>query len=109
MAKIAAMDRTRQVTKAPDRRTLTFAERGDLAGIPVFAMYGMPGCRLNRHPDAALVRSTGAWMINYDRPGYGGPQAALETATGTRRHLRQFRKLTTPGLSLRRPQRIRGK
>lgn len=66
------MDRTRQVTKAPDGRTLTFAERGDLAGIPVFAMHGTPGCRLNRHPDAALVRSTGARVISYDRPGYGG-------------------------------------
>lgn len=72
MAKIAAMDRTRQVTKAPDGRTLTFAEWGDLAGVPVFAMHGTPGCRLNRHPSAALVRSTRAWVISYDRPGYGG-------------------------------------
>jgi pimeloyl-ACP methyl ester carboxylesterase len=35
-------------------------------------MHGTPGCRLNHHPDAALVRSTGARVISYDRPGYGG-------------------------------------
>ena len=77
MAKIAAMGRTRQVTKAPDGRTLTFAEWGDLAGVPVFALHGTPGCRLNRHPNAALVRSTGAWVISYDRPGYGGSDRPL--------------------------------
>jgi pimeloyl-ACP methyl ester carboxylesterase len=70
--KITIVDRTCQVTRAPDGRTLTFAEWGDLGGSPVFALHGTPGCRLNRHPNNELVRSTGARMITYDRAGYGG-------------------------------------
>jgi len=66
------MDRTSQVTQAADGRTLTFAERGDLSGSPVITLHGTPGCRLNRHPNEELVRSTGARMISYDRAGYGG-------------------------------------
>ncbi|MGH3223988.1 MAG: alpha/beta fold hydrolase, partial [Streptosporangiaceae bacterium] len=72
LARIAAMDRTRQVAKAADGRTLVFAEWGDLSGRPVFSMHGMPGCRLNRRRNADLFRSTGAREICYDRPGYGG-------------------------------------
>jgi pimeloyl-ACP methyl ester carboxylesterase len=49
-----------------------FAEWGDPDGVPVFALHGTPGCRLARHPDADLMRSTGARFITYDRPGYGG-------------------------------------
>jgi pimeloyl-ACP methyl ester carboxylesterase len=63
---------TIRFTQAPDGRKLAFAEWGDPSGNPVFILHGTPGCRLNRHPDAALVRSTGAHMITYDRPGYGG-------------------------------------
>jgi len=69
---ILAMDRTNQVAQAADGRTLTFAERGDLSGSPVLSLHGTPGCRLNRHPNEELVRSAGARMITYDRPGYGG-------------------------------------
>lgn len=66
------MDRTSQVATTTDHRALMFAEWGDLEGSPVFALHGTPGCRLNRHPDEELVRSTGARVITYDRPGYGG-------------------------------------
>jgi pimeloyl-ACP methyl ester carboxylesterase len=66
------VDRTRQIAEAPDGRTLTFAEWGDPSGSPVFALHGTPGCRLNRHPDDELIRSTGARLITYDRAGYGG-------------------------------------
>jgi pimeloyl-ACP methyl ester carboxylesterase len=66
------MDRTAQVTKAPDGRTIMFAEWGDPDGKPIFALHGTPGCRLNRHPDDDVVRSTGARVITYDRAGYGG-------------------------------------
>jgi len=66
------MDRTSQATKAPDGRTLIFAEWGDLSGNPVFALPGTPGCRLTRYPNAELVRSAGVRMITHDRPGYGG-------------------------------------
>ncbi len=49
-----------------------FAEWGDLDGKPVFALHGTPGCRLNRHPNDELVRSTGVRVVTYDRAGYGG-------------------------------------
>lgn len=65
------MDRTCQFARAPDGRTLTFAEWGNLDGRPVFLLHGTPGCRLARHPNEELVRSTGARMITYDRAGYG--------------------------------------
>jgi pimeloyl-ACP methyl ester carboxylesterase len=66
------VDRSQQVTQAPDGRRLVFAEWGDLDGSPVFALHGTPGCRLLRHPDEGLIASTGARLITYDRPGYGG-------------------------------------
>jgi pimeloyl-ACP methyl ester carboxylesterase len=49
-----------------------FAEWGDPKGHPVFHLHGTPNCRLNRHPNQELVRSTGVRLITYDRPGYGG-------------------------------------
>lgn len=67
-----AVDRCAQTTTAPDGRILMFAEWGDLAGSPVFALHGTPSCRLYRHPNEELVRSTGAHLVTYDRPGYGG-------------------------------------
>jgi pimeloyl-ACP methyl ester carboxylesterase len=66
------VDRRAQVTQAADGRTIMFAEWGDLEGAPVFALHGTPGCRLSRHPDQELVRSTGVHVITYDRAGYGG-------------------------------------
>jgi pimeloyl-ACP methyl ester carboxylesterase len=55
----------------PDGRALGYAEWGDPKGSPVFNLHGTPGCRLNRHPDNAMIAATGARMITYDRPGYG--------------------------------------
>jgi pimeloyl-ACP methyl ester carboxylesterase len=49
-----------------------FSEGDDPDGKPVFALHGTPGCRLSRHPNEALVRSTGVRVIRYDRAGYGG-------------------------------------
>lgn len=66
------MDSRTQVAHAPDGRGLTFAEWGDPAGYPVFGLHGTPSSRLDRHPDERLTRSTGARLITYDRPGYGG-------------------------------------
>jgi pimeloyl-ACP methyl ester carboxylesterase len=54
-----------------DGRTLAFTEWGDPDGRPVITCHGTPGCRLNRHPNQKLVRSTGARIIAFDRPGYG--------------------------------------
>ena len=66
------MDRTAQTTTAADGRTVMFAEWGDLQGKPIFLLHGTPGCRLYRHPNEDLMRSTGARIITYDRAGYGG-------------------------------------
>src|SRR3954462_8520610 len=55
----------------PDGRTLAYAEWGDPQGRPIIACHGTPGCRLNRHPNQELVRSTGARVVAFDRPGYG--------------------------------------
>ena len=65
------MTRDAQTTTATDGRTLCFAEWGDPAGFPVFALHGTPGGRLNRHPDESKFAAAGARMITYDRPGYG--------------------------------------
>jgi pimeloyl-ACP methyl ester carboxylesterase len=70
--KFGGVDLTAQIAKADDGRSIMFAEWGDPEGKPVFALHGTPGCRLNRHPNEALVRSTGVRVITYDRPGYGG-------------------------------------
>jgi pimeloyl-ACP methyl ester carboxylesterase len=66
------MDLTTQVTRARDGRSLMFAEWGDPEGQPIFNLHGTPSCRLNRHPNQELVRSTGVRLITYDRAGYGG-------------------------------------
>jgi pimeloyl-ACP methyl ester carboxylesterase len=55
----------------PDGRALAYAEWGDPQGRPIISCHGTPGCRLNRHPNQDLVRSTGARVIAFDRPGYG--------------------------------------
>ena len=55
----------------PDGRQLAYAEWGDPDGRPIVTCHGTPGCRLNRHPNQELVRSTGARVIAFDRPGYG--------------------------------------
>ena len=67
LAKISGVDRSRQVTQAPDGRSLVFAEWGDTDGSPVFALHGTPGCRLLRHPSEELIASTGTRLITYDR------------------------------------------
>jgi pimeloyl-ACP methyl ester carboxylesterase len=57
--------------RTPDGRRLAYAQWGDPDGYPVISCHGTPGCRLNRHPNDDLVRSTGARIVVFDRPGYG--------------------------------------
>jgi pimeloyl-ACP methyl ester carboxylesterase len=54
----------------PDRRSLAFAEFGDLGGKPVFFFHGTPGSRLFRPPDG-ITSSLGVHLVCVDRPGYG--------------------------------------
>ena len=54
-----------------DGRTLGYAEYGDPNGKPVFFFHGLPGSRLQRHPDESIAIGLGARIITIDRPGYG--------------------------------------
>jgi pimeloyl-ACP methyl ester carboxylesterase len=54
-----------------DGRTLGYAEYGDPSGKPVFFFHGLPGSRLQRHPDESIAIELGARIIAIDRPGYG--------------------------------------
>ena len=65
------MTRDAHFTTAADGRVLAFAEWGDPAGSPVFALHGTPGSRLNRHFDESKYAEAGARVITYDRAGYG--------------------------------------
>jgi pimeloyl-ACP methyl ester carboxylesterase len=54
-----------------DGRKLGYAEYGDPSGKPVFFFHGLPGSRLQRHPDDSIAIELGAHIITIDRPGYG--------------------------------------
>ncbi len=54
-----------------DRRWLACAECGDPAGRPVLAFHGLPGSRLQQHPDPGIAAARGARVIHVDRPGFG--------------------------------------
>ncbi|HSD44468.1 MAG: alpha/beta fold hydrolase [Bacteroidota bacterium] len=54
-----------------DGRRIACAERGDPAGRPVFAFHGLPGSRLQQHPDLGLAAAFGVRVIHVDRPGFG--------------------------------------
>jgi pimeloyl-ACP methyl ester carboxylesterase len=67
----AGPDRSVVPVTAHDGRALCAAQWGDQDGVPVFALHGTPGGRLNRHPDPTRYAEAGARVITYDRPGYG--------------------------------------
>lgn len=54
-----------------DGRTLAYAESGDPGGQPVFAFHGLPGSRLQQHPDSGIAAARGIRVIHLDRPGFG--------------------------------------
>lgn len=73
-ATICAMDdlaRRKQSIVVGDGRSVCFAQWGDPEGFPVFVLHGTPGGRLQRHPDESRYVAAGAWVITYDRAGYG--------------------------------------
>jgi pimeloyl-ACP methyl ester carboxylesterase len=55
----------------PSGRRLAYAEAGDPDGVPVVVFHGLPGSRLQQHPDDSIARNAGAWLIHVDRPGFG--------------------------------------
>ena len=57
--------------RLPDGRTLAYGESGDPGGAPVFLFHGLPGSRLQRHPDNSIARRAGARFVHIERPGFG--------------------------------------
>ena len=54
-----------------DGRRLGYAEYGVRAGKPVLFFHGIPGSRLEHHPDQNIVKAHKLRIIAPDRPGYG--------------------------------------
>lgn len=61
--------------RLPDGRQLAWCERGDPGGTVVFAFHGLPGSRLQVHPDESIAYAAGARVIHVDRPGWGQSDA----------------------------------
>lgn len=55
----------------PGGRRLFYHEVGDPSGRPVFLFHGLPGSRIQRHPDDAIAARLGLRLILPDRPGCG--------------------------------------
>jgi pimeloyl-ACP methyl ester carboxylesterase len=55
-----------------DGRTLAWRWWGEPGATPILRLQGMPGSRLNRHPDPSFQRDAGVRYLAADRPGYGG-------------------------------------
>jgi pimeloyl-ACP methyl ester carboxylesterase len=62
---------TDNVLQLKDGRVLGYAEYGDPQGKPVLFFHGLPGSRLQRHPDESIATELGARIVTIDRPGYG--------------------------------------
>ncbi len=54
-----------------DGRRLGYMDYGDPGGRPVFLFHGLPGSRLQGHPDRSIAASLGVRLIGVDRPGFG--------------------------------------
>jgi pimeloyl-ACP methyl ester carboxylesterase len=57
--------------RLPDGRNLGWCERGDPHGQAVFVFHGLPGSRLQMHPEEDIAARAGARVISVDRPGFG--------------------------------------
>lgn len=57
--------------RAPDGRTLAAAEWGDPNGVPLFALHGTPGGRVDFWQEPTIYARHGLRRITVDRPGYG--------------------------------------
>lgn len=52
-------------------RRLAYAQIGDPAGTPVVLLHGLPGSRVQRHPDDSIATRLGLRVLMPDRPGCG--------------------------------------
>jgi pimeloyl-ACP methyl ester carboxylesterase len=55
----------------PDGRTLAVAEWGDPDGLPLIAVHGTPGSRINWWEDPTIYARHGLRRLSVDRAGYG--------------------------------------
>jgi pimeloyl-ACP methyl ester carboxylesterase len=68
---LASTDVATHRFRLPDGRHLAWCERGDPGGSIVFGFHGLPGSRLQVHPDESIASAVGARVIHVDRPGWG--------------------------------------
>lgn len=54
-----------------DWRQVGYVECGARGGFPVLAFHGLPGSRVQRHPDSDIARRRGVRVIHVERPGFG--------------------------------------
>jgi pimeloyl-ACP methyl ester carboxylesterase len=55
----------------PDGRRLAYELQGPPDGTHVVALHGLPGSRLQRHPDTGIAWRANAQLLTVDRPGFG--------------------------------------
>ena len=60
-----------RTVRLPNGRILGYSESGAPDGAPVFVFHGLPGSRLQRHPDDSIARRAGVRGIHIERPGFG--------------------------------------
>jgi pimeloyl-ACP methyl ester carboxylesterase len=60
-----------RTVRLPNGRILGYSESGAPDGAPVFLFHGLPGSRLQRHPDDSIARRAGARFVHVERPGFG--------------------------------------
>jgi len=66
----ATPDDTRFIPLRHGRR-LAYAQFGDPTGSPVVLFHGLPGSRIQRHPDDSIAARLGLRVLMPDRPGCG--------------------------------------
>ena len=67
----ALVNQEHEIFKLPDGRHLGYAKYGDPDGRPVLFFHGIPGSRLQRHPDLQMFQDLSICVYALDRPGTG--------------------------------------
>ena len=65
------IDKSAATVRLADGRTVVYAEHGDVDGIPLIALHGTPGSRINWRTADASARAHGLRLIAPDRVGCG--------------------------------------
>jgi pimeloyl-ACP methyl ester carboxylesterase len=66
------VDEGERSIEVADDRELRVAIAGDTSGRPIFVHYGTPNSRHFFAPNVDDARERGAYLVSWDRPGYGG-------------------------------------